>query len=134
MQVAKWMKPHPHSIKPRDTIHHAREVMEEHRINQLPVVQDGRLVGIVTDRDLRDAFPSVLADPTRKAAPDPHAVTVDSVMTANVLTLGPGDDIVVAAETMRRERVGAIPIVDAGRLVGIVTRSDLLGALITLRH
>ena len=134
MHVAKWMKPHPHSIKPRDSIHHARQIMEEHRINQLPVVQDGRLVGIVTDRDLRDAFPSVLADPTRKAGPDPHHVMVESVMTANVLTLGPGDDIVTAAELMRRERIGAIPIVDGGRLVGIVTRSDLLGALVTIRR
>jgi acetoin utilization protein AcuB len=106
--------------------------MEEHRINQLPVVRDGHLVGIVTDRDLRDAYPSVLADPLRKQAPDPHGVKVQSVMTANVLTLAPTDGIVAAASLMRRERVGAVPIVDGKRLVGILTRSDLLEALVAL--
>ena len=46
------------TVKPQDSAPHAREVIEEHRINQLSVLGDGRLVGIVTDRDLRDVFPS----------------------------------------------------------------------------
>jgi acetoin utilization protein AcuB len=132
MQIMKWMKTELRTIKPLDSIEHARALMEEHRINQLPVVRDGRLVGIVTDRDLRDAYPSVLADPTRKQTPDPHAVKVESVMTANVLTLGPRDSIVAAASLMRRERMGAVPIVDGSHLVGILTRSDLLAALVAL--
>jgi len=132
MLVEQWMKKHPRTIKPLDTIHHAREVMEEHRINQLPVVHGGELVGIVTDRDLRDAYPSVLADPLRKASPDPHQVKVESVMTSNVLTLTPQDGVVAAASLMRRERVGAVPIVEGKRLVGILARSDLLDALIAL--
>lgn len=132
MIVEKWMKKHPHTIKARDTIEHARQVMEQHRINQLPVVHGGELVGIVTDRDLRDAYPSVLADPMRKAAPDPHDVLVESVMTTNVITMTPGDGIVAAASLMRRERVGALPIIEGKRLVGILTRSDLLEALIAV--
>ncbi len=132
MNVARWMKKHPRTIKPLDTIHHAREVMEEHRINQLPVVHGEELVGIITDRDLRDAYPSVLADPTRKVAPDPHTVKVESVMTGNVLTMMPSESITAAASLMRRERVGAVPIVEGKRLVGILTRSDLLEALIAL--
>ena len=59
MNIAKWMGHPVHAVKPRDTIRRARELMAEHRVNQLPVVVDGRIVGIVTDRDLRDAFPSV---------------------------------------------------------------------------
>lgn len=132
MIVDKWMKKHPHTIKARDTIEHARQVMEEHRINQLPVVHGGELVGIVTDRDLRDAYPSVLADPMRKASPDPHDVLVESVMTTNVITMNPGDGVVAAASLMRRERVGALPITEGKRLVGILTRSDLLEALIAV--
>jgi acetoin utilization protein AcuB len=132
MKVDAWMKKHPHTIKPLDTIEHAREVMQEHRINQLPVVRGGELVGIVTDRDLRDAYPSVLADPLRKTTPNPHDVKVESVMTANVLTMAPDDGIVAAASLMRRERVGALPIVKGKQLVGILTRSDLLDALIAL--
>ena len=60
IRIREWMTSPIVSIKPRDTILHAREIMEKARINQLPVVVRSRLVGIVTDRDLRDAFPSVL--------------------------------------------------------------------------
>ena len=130
--VEKWMKKSPLTIKPRDTIEHARQVMEQHRINQLPVVHGNELVGIVTDRDLRDAYPSVLADPMRKPSPDPHQVLVESVMTANVITMAPNEGIVAAASLMRRERVGAVPIVEGKHLVGILTRSDLLEALVAV--
>lgn len=132
MNVEKWMKQHPQTIKPLDTIEHARQVMEEHRINQLPVVRGSELVGILTDRDLRDAYPSVLVDPMRKQTPNPHDVKVEAVMTTNVLTMAPNDGIVAAASLMRRERVGALPIVKGKQLVGILTRSDLLDALIAL--
>jgi acetoin utilization protein AcuB len=142
VQIEKWMKSRPHTVKPLDSIQHARDLMEQHRINQLPVVVDGRVVGIVTDRNLRDAFPSVFDTPPlgreRKHAPkhhagtDPKDITVEMVMTPNVLTLGPKDDVVEAARVMRRERIGAIPIVDGHRLVGILARSDLLDAFVAL--
>jgi len=54
MRIEPWMKRPVVTIKPQDSALHARETMEKHRINQLPVVTDGDLVGIVTDRDLRD--------------------------------------------------------------------------------
>jgi acetoin utilization protein AcuB len=132
MEILKWMKQPVRSVKPLDSIHHAREVMAQHRINQLPVVAGGRLVGIVSDRDLRDAFPSVLSDPSSRPTPDPHNVPVESVMTQNVFTLGPHDGLIAAAALMRRERIGAIPIVEGTRLVGILARSDLLEAFMGL--
>jgi acetoin utilization protein AcuB len=132
MEIVRWMKHPVQSVKPYDSIQHARHVMEEHRINQLPVVAGGRVVGIVSDRDLRDAFPSVLGDLTRKPTPDPAVVPVESVMTRNVLALGPHDTMIAAARLMRRERVGAVPIVDGTRLVGILARSDLLDAFVAL--
>lgn len=132
MEIVKWMKQPVRSVKPLDSIQHAREVMAQHRINQLPVVAGGRLVGIVSDRDLRDAFPSVLSDPSSRPGPDPEAVPVESVMTQNVFTLGPHDGVVAAAALMRRERIGALPIVEGTRLVGILARSDLLEAFMGL--
>ena len=137
MEIEKWMKHPVHSVKPLDSIQHARELMEQHRINQLPVVVDGRVVGIVTDRDLRDAFPSVFDSSARretksKGGADPNAITVEMVMTPNVLTLGPKDSVGKAVQLMRSERIGAIPIVDAARLVGILTRSDVLDAFVAL--
>jgi acetoin utilization protein AcuB len=112
--------------------------MEKHRINQLPVVVDDRLVGIVTDRDLRDVFPSVFESPEpwghreRKPGSDPATIPVEDVMTRNVLALAPGAFVADAARLMRRERIGAIPIVDGERLVGILTRSDVLDAFVEL--
>jgi len=125
------------TVKPHDTIAHARQIMEERRLNQLPVVVNGGLVGIITDRDLRDAFPSVFEGPPRRgrrraAAADPDAIMVEEVMTANVLTLDPESSVEEAARLMRAQRIGAVPIVGHHRVVGIVTRSDVLEAFLTL--
>ena len=134
MKIAAWMKGPVISVKPHDSVLHAREVLERHRINQLPVTVDGHLVGIVTDRDLRDAFPSVFETgrPRRNGAhhTNPGAVPVEDVMSRTVVTLAPQALVADAARTMRRERIGAVPVVEEGRLVGILTRSDVLDALV----
>lgn len=133
--VLQWMKRPSHTVKPQDSIRHARAILEQHRINQLPVTMDGRLVGVVTDRDLRDAFPSVL-DHRRsrpaKSNPSPDETAVEAVMTRNVLTVRSDDTIAEAARVMRKGRIGALPVVDGAKLVGIITRSDLLDALVAL--
>ncbi len=134
--VERWMKMTVHTVKPRDTVAHARALLEEHRINQLPVVQAGKLVGIVTDRDLRDASRAVeiaaSAASGHSGKADPEKIAVETVMSSNVKTLKPTDTIEEAARVMRRERYGAIPIVDKGALRGILTRSDLLDVLLEM--
>jgi acetoin utilization protein AcuB len=138
MRISAWMKHPVVTVKPRDSAQHAREVMEKHRINQLPVITDDRLVGIVTDRDLRDAFPSVFESAPsfrRQRAQhetDPATIPVEDVMTRDVLSLAPGAFLADAARIMRRERIGAIPVLDGQRLVGILTRSDVLDAFVEL--
>jgi acetoin utilization protein AcuB len=83
------------AVKPRDSVLHARHLMEQHRINQLPVLADGQLVGIITDRDLRDAFPQVLPIPGRlgggRLLREPEGVNVEDVMTRNVFSVTPDD-------------------------------------------
>lgn len=135
--IERWMKLDVHTIKPLDSVAHARALLEEHRINQLPVVVRGRLVGIVTDRDLRDASRAVQVSATRAGAEeavpsDPEEIPVEAVMTRNVLTLTPKDTLEEAAFLMRRERIGALPIVTKRTLQGILTRSDLLDAFLAL--
>ncbi len=126
------------TVKPRDTVAHARALLEEHRVNQLPVVVNGKLVGIVTDRDLRDAPRAVEVSAMVAGAnisreeTTPESIQVESVMTSHVLTLAPSDSVEEAAALMRRERIGAVPIVARGRLTGILARSDLLDAFIAL--
>ena len=137
MRTEDWMQRQVQSVRPLDSLQHAREIMAAHRINQLPVVVEGKLVGIVTDRDLRDAFPSVFECWPRGRAAEaataiPKHITVELVMTTNVLTLGPKAPLAEAARLMRTERIGAIPIVENDQLVGIVTRSDILDAFLTL--
>ena len=138
MDVRQWMKSPVYSVKPLDTVAHAREVMTNRRVNQLPVIVDAALVGIVTDRDLRDAFSSVFEmhrDHRKAQTPwtDPRMVSVEMVMTANkVMIVGPSDTMAHAAQIMRRERIGALPVVEAHRVVGIVTRSDVLDCFLDL--
>jgi acetoin utilization protein AcuB len=102
-------------------------------------MKNKQIVGIVTDRDLRDAFPSAFlsawtsARATRKQQTlDPKDVSVEMVMTPQVITLGPDMSLATAAETMRSERIGASPIVVGESLVGILTRSDILRAFVAL--
>lgn len=138
MMVRTWMKQPVHSVKPLDSIQHARDLLDAYRVNQLPVLVDGRLVGIITDRDLRDAFPSVFdSPPFRRGKPkvtasDPRTVTAEMVMTPNVTTVGTMASMTDAVRLMRRQRIGALPVVEGERVVGILTRSDVLDAFIEL--
>jgi acetoin utilization protein AcuB len=94
----------------------ARALLRQHRIRQIPVVDKGRLVGIVTDRDIRSA-----------AVP---AQTVGEVMAAKPTVIGPGTPIDEAARVLRKLKVGALPVVDGNRLVGIITTADVLDAFV----
>ena len=137
-RIRSWMNDAVITVRPRDSVLHARELLERHRINQLPVTVDGTLVGIVTDRDLRDAFPSVFLsmEPRRRwrrtAGTHPVAIPVQDVMTTELLTLNSAAPVAEAARLMRLERIGAVPIVDGGHLVGILTRSDVLDAYVEM--
>jgi acetoin utilization protein AcuB len=135
LSCGHWMTAKVHTVKPLDSVAHARALIEERRINQLPVVKDGVLVGIVTDRDLRDAVNAVTtsAHAARTAEPapgSPEQIPVEAVMTHNAITLSSDRSVVAAAELMRQQRIGSVPIVDGRALVGIITRSDILKAFI----
>ena len=136
-RVRSWMTSPVKTVKPLDPVTRARELLEENRINQLAVVENHRLLGIVTDRDLRDAVPSILdvlrqdLREGRRSFSSPEEVSVEMVMTTNPLTVHPDARLAEAAHLLRRERIGAVPVVEDNRLVGIVTRSDLLEAFLT---
>ena len=131
MRVREWMTHPVISVRPYDSAEHARGVMEKHRVNQLPVLKGPRLVGIVSDRDLRDAAPS-LAESAPLSGWGPIAIPVEEVMTHDVLTVEPDSSLAEAARLLHDERIGALPVVSGGHLVGILTRSDLLEVLIGL--
>lgn len=121
----------PAVVAPNDPIRAAIERMRERGCRRLPVVEDGNVVGIVSDRDLRRATnsPLVLRERWYDEFMLDH-VQVRACMTANPVTVSPATPIVEAAKLMRDKKFGGLPVVADGRLVGIVTETDLLNYLI----
>ena len=126
MKVVDVMTKNPLVMTPVETIGQADEVMAENRIRQLPVVEGGALLGIITDRDIRSFLAdSSLLDPEERAKA--LKTKIREVMTGDPLTLSPDDDLRDAVEMLVEEKIGGIPVVDeAEGLVGIVTYVDVL--------
>lgn len=131
--VADIMTPNPVTVTPRNAIRTAVNLMREGGFRRLPVVDRGRLVGIITDRDLRRAAnsPFVVREQWYDNFILDH-IEVGSCMTPNPITIEPGKSIVEAAHVMRNHKIGGLPVVSDGQLVGIVTDTDLLDFLIKL--
>ena len=117
------------AISPDDTAKSALALCRERRIRHLPVLEGGSLVGIASDRDFRDAAPP-LGDPGRAVAL--AEIRVGEVMAREVVTADSDDPIEQAANTMRERRIGCLPVVESGELVGIITASDVMDALVYL--
>lgn len=126
MKVVDVMTRNPLTVSPSETIGQAEEIMTHNRFRQLPVVQDGDLVGIVTDRDVRSFLSgSLLTNP--EASEKALNTRVREIMTTEPLTLSPDDDLQEAVELFIEEKIGGMPVVDETEgLVGIVTYVDLL--------
>jgi CBS domain-containing protein len=125
------MTPYPVTVPPRTSVVDARRLMEERRIRHLLVTEDHRLLGIVTDRDIRLNLPSPA---TSLSIWELNylvgKLTVDDVMTRSVLVVDPDREAADAAVLMVTEKIGALPVVYGGQLVGIVTETDLLAAFV----
>jgi len=106
------------TVTPDTPLSEARHLLAEHRIRRLPVIAGRRLVGIVSDRDVRSASASHDRTP------------VAQIMTRNVVTATSQMRVDEAARIMLDGRFGGLPVVDGGELTGIVTETDLLRALI----
>jgi acetoin utilization protein AcuB len=116
-------------LPPQATAGEALALCRERRIRHVPVLEDGRLVGIVSDRDLRSATPA-LGDPARAEALG--RIVVSEVMASDVTTARPEDPIEDAANAMREKKVGCLPVVEGDALVGIISSSDVMEALVYL--
>jgi acetoin utilization protein AcuB len=108
----------------------AAQMMRTRRIRHLPVVdRSGRLVGIVTDRDLRQViFDPHIQSRAGATADVLGALTVRDIMTWGVITARPETPIAEAARRMHEKKIGALPVVEGERVVGIITESDVLKA------
>lgn len=148
MTVREIMEADPVTVTPTDSVETAARLLREHDLPGLPVVNEGgRCVGIVTENDL------VIAEEEGDLHVPRHidllggtiylesvkhfeqrlqkafAVTVDQLMTHDPITIGPDEPVEAAARLIARERHNRLPVVEHGRLVGMVTRLDVMGAL-----
>jgi len=111
---------------PEDTLKRAADLLAENRVHRLPVVRDGKLVGIVSDSDIRNA--AVRSSPPGEGAAG--AKTVGEIMTREVITVTPWDTVEDALLVLQKKRLGALPVVEGNQVVGIITKADVLAALI----
>jgi acetoin utilization protein AcuB len=133
MQVKRWMTTPVITVPEDCPAVLAFRKMLENQIRRLPVVdEDGALVGIVTDRDLRGlALQTMDHDPELTSAEvQENELRVTDVMTTDVITVASGDDVRDAALRMLNNRFTGLPVVDGGALVGIITVHDLMEVLV----
>lgn len=134
MRVKELMAKEVVLIGPAESCLDAVARMQRARVRHLPVVnRDGMLVGIVTDRDLRHhlfsprVFQSLATERVDKLL---ESVRVSEVMSTGVLTIEADASLDEAAATMRTRRVGSLPVVAQGRVVGILTEIDVLRQIV----
>jgi acetoin utilization protein AcuB len=129
MRVRELMTGAPITVAPDTAVFEARRIMQNERIRHLIVVEHGRLAGIVTDRDIRLNLPSQATSLSIWEANYLLArLTVGEVMSRPVITIGPDREAADAARLMLGHRIGGLPVVDGGHVLGIVTETDIVRA------
>lgn len=117
----------PVTLKPEDTLDLANDVISLGRIRHIPVLDDGRLVGIITERDLIGAAATQIFGLKQKnKSALLKTVKIKEVMKKRVISAAPETPIKDIAHMMAEKKIGCVPIVSAGALVGLVTTTDLL--------
>jgi acetoin utilization protein AcuB len=131
LTVKRHMTPNVITVRPDTSVWKAWNLLQTHEIGYLPVIQGGRLVGIISDGDLRLLLPSSLAMPEEQGRFRTWGtqVKVDDVMTRNVVTVTRETRTDSAAQLMVKHHIGCMPVLRGSTLVGIITSMDVLRAL-----
>lgn len=131
-KVSEWMTKSVITVEPDTPIGEAHQLMKEKRVRRLPVVKHDKVVGIVTIGDVREASPS---DATSLSIWEINylwgRLTVEKIMTKDVLTVSPDTTVIAAAKIMLEKKVSGLPVLDAShKLVGMITESDVFRMLV----
>jgi len=130
MIVEEIMNDEPYTLAPTNTVLEALKLMREKKVRHLPVVDEERhVLGVITERDIKEALPSSLQDEPNSPV---FNAKVEEIMIKNPLVGHPLDFVEEVALTFYESKVGCLPIVSGGKLVGIVTTTDLLYTYIEL--
>lgn len=129
-RVADWMSSPAYVVAPTLSLADAQHEMERRSVRRLPVVADGRLVGIITRGDLRAAQPSETSLSVYESRALLDKVTVAEIMSRAPLTIGPDAPAIEAAQLMLAHKISGLPVVSGVAVVGVITESDLFRLLI----
>lgn len=130
MIIEEIMNHEPFTLAPTNTVREALKKMREKKVRHLPVVDaENHVLGVITERDIKEALPSSLQEEPNSPV---FEATVEEVMVKNPLVGHPLDFVEEVALTFYESKVGCLPIVSGGQLVGIVTTTDLLYTYIEL--
>ncbi|ANU25761.1 acetoin utilization AcuB family protein [Planococcus versutus] len=129
MLVEEIMKTEVYTLRSDQTVQDVMNLFKEHRIRHAPVVEDEKVIGIVTDRDLKEAVPSRF---TVSPKGEPYKKKVSEIMTANPVITHPLDFVEEVAMIFYEHKIGCIPVVSNQKLVGFLTETDLLYTFIEL--
>ncbi len=134
MLVKDWMSTNVITVNANDNMQQAISLMTEHKISMLPVLEEGKLVGIVTDRDLKRAAPSyVTLLEVKQILYHMSRVEVRAIMNMDPITVPADYTIEETAELLLSHRISGCPVVDGqGTIVGVITKNDLFKAVISL--
>ncbi len=132
MIVAKRMMRNPVVLDEEDSMKMAMDTLKDREIRHLPVLKGGnRLVGILTETDIKQASPSSATTlEIREVYYLLDKIKVKQIMTKRPYTISPAAPIEEAAMVMRDKKIGCLPVMEEGRLVGILTETDILDAFI----
>lgn len=131
MYISRYMTREPLTVTPEMSLPEARRLLTENHFRHLPVMdRDGQLVGMISDRDLRSAYPSSMLTESEhlQAYERVEKATVADIMSGECVSLTPESTLDDALLLFGRERVGALPVLDDGRLVGILSDRDMITA------
>jgi acetoin utilization protein AcuB len=127
LTVGDCMSVDPVTVAPNDSLQRVVELLRRRDIRAVPVVEDGKLIGIVTDRDVRQVAPAYPLfrdeDEIRRYTEN---LTVTAAMTADPMTVAVDTPLVEAAKVLETYRISSLPVLDRHRLVGILSVTDLL--------
>ena len=129
MLLEEIMKTDVHTLAPSQTVQDVLDLFEDKRIRHAPVVEDDKVVGVVTERDLKDALPSRFSVSPKINA---YEMKVSEIMTKNPITGHPLDFVEETALTFYDQKIGCLPVVSHDKLVGFLTETDLLYKYIEL--
>jgi acetoin utilization protein AcuB len=130
--VRDVMTREPIVLEPEDSLMKALEIMRLRGVRRVPIVLAGMLVGLLVEGDLKRAEPSTLSESQDEFNRVMEETPISRIMIQNPMTIAPDSPLLTAAETLHTTKYGALPVVEDGKVVGILTDNDLIRTLVEI--